>query len=300
MENFAKPSVLKNHRNSFNSSVKAIRGLIDSLSNEYTQIADNISAYSKKRESIIQSLENKFKKYNLQYKSPLIQNSLEDILKYADELESQLDISLASLDGDKKSKVIDDTLSIPSDVTQIEVISKKIEKASKRIEELESELSMIRIPEKDSKEETVINFKDLVNKKKNNNEVKPVEEHTVVVEDLSASLDNDNISSDIFRDDETELSSYLDSLMGEDNNSVSVNMNNSSSFADKVEAVYGDDSFINNVYNYGNNKNVIDQKAAELGMSSDEVMEDKNALNGVIIAFPIELDANEEMEYKTL
>ena len=294
MENFAKPSVLKNHRNSFNSSVKAIRGLIDSLSNEYTQIADNISAYSKKRESIIQSLENKFKKYNLQYKSPLIQNSLEDILKYADELESQLDISLASLDGEKKSKVIDDTLSIPSDVTQIEVISKKIEKASKRIEELESELSMIRIPEKDSKEETVINFKDLVNKKKNYNEVKPVEEHTVVVDDLSASLDNDNISSDIFRDDETELSSYLDSLMGEDNNSVRVNMNNSSSFADKVEAVYGDDSFINNVYNYGNNKNVIDQKAAELGMSSDEVMEDKNALMGVIIDFPTEINLDKD------
>ena len=294
MENFAKPSVLKNHRNSFNSSVKAIRGLIDSLSNEYTQIADNISAYSKKRESIIQSLENKFKKYNLQYKSPLIQNSLEDILKYADELESQLDISLASLDGEKKSKVIDDSLSIPSDVTQIEVISKKIEKASKRIEELESELSMIRIPEKDSKEETVINFKDLVNKKKNNNEVKPVEEHTVVVDDLSASLDNDNISSDIFRDDETELSSYLDSLMGEDKNSVSVNMNNSSSFADKVEAVYGDESFINNVYNYGNNKNVIDQKAVELGMSSDEVMEDKNALMGVIIDFPTEINLDKD------
>lgn len=300
MENFAKPSVLKNHRNSFNSSVKAIRGLIDSLSNEYTQIADNIGTYSKKRESIIQSLENKFKKYNLNYKSPLIQNPLEDILKYAEELESQLDISLASLDGEKKSKVIDDSLSIPSDITQIEVISKKIEKASKRIEELESELSMIRILEKDSKEETVINFKDLVNKKKNNNEVKPVEEHTVVVEDLSSSLDNDNISSDIFRDDESELTSYLDSLMGEDNNSVRVSMNNTSSFADKVEAVYGDDSFINNVYNYGNNKNVIDQKAVELGMSSDEVMEDKNALNGVIISFPTELDANEEIEYKTL
>ena len=298
MENFAKPSVLKNHRNSFNSSVKAIRGLIDSLSNEYTQIADNIGTYSKKRESIIQSLENKFKKYNLNYKSPLIQNSLEDILKYAEELESQLDISLASLDGEKKSKVIDDTLSIPSDITQIEVISKKIEKASKRIEELESELSMIRIPEKDSKEETVVNFKELVNKKKNNNEVKPVEEHTVVVDDLSASLDNDNISSDIFKDDESELTSYLDSLMGEDNNSVRVSMNTSSSFADKVEAVYGDDSFINNVYNYGNNKNVIDKKAVELGMSSDEVMEDKNALMGEIIDFPTEINLDIDDEKK--
>ena len=298
MENFAKPSVLKNHRNSFNSSVKAIRGLIDSLSNEYTQIADNIGTYSKKRESIIQSLENKFKKYNLNYKSPLIQNSLEDILKYAEELESQLDISLASLDGEKKSKVIDDTLSIPSDITQIEVISKKIEKASKRLEELESELSMIRIPEKDSKEETVVNFKELVNKKKNNNEVKPVEEHTVVVDDLSASLDNDNISSDIFKDDESELTSYLDSLMGEDNNSVRVSMNNSSSFADKVEAVYGDDSFINNVYNYGNNKNVIDKKAVELGMSSDEVMEDKNALMGEIIDFPTEINLDIDDEKK--
>ena len=157
---------------------------------------------------------------------------------------------------------------------------------------------MIRIPEKDSKEETVVNFKELVNKKKNNNEVKPVEEHTVVVDDLSASLDNDNISSDIFKDDESELTSYLDSLMGEDNNSVRVSMNNSSSFADKVEAVYGDDSFINNVYNYGNNKNVIDKKAVELGMSSDEVMEDKNALMGEIIDFPTEINLDIDDEKK--
>jgi hypothetical protein len=298
MENFAKPSVLKNHRNSFNSSVKAIRELIDNMSSEYSHTADNISAYSDKRKGLIQSLENKFKKYNLDYKAPLIQNELKEIIGYAKELESQLDISLVSLDGDKKKSVLDDSLSIPSDITQIEVISDRIEKASIRLEELEKELSMIRIPEKDSKEEKVINFKNLVNKKKNTekNESEIKEEGKVIsFEDFN----NDNISSEIFKEEdsyEEELSHYLDNLMGEETNVVKVNFdNNNSSLSDKVEAVYGDAELWDKIYKYNdNNKDVIDEKAQELGISPEEVVADKNALKGSIIDFPTELDLEEE------
>ncbi len=298
MENFAKPSVLKNHKNSFNSSVKSIRELIENLSSEYSHTADNISAYSDKRKGLIQSLENKFKKYNLDYKAPLIQNELKEIIGYAKELESQLDISLVSLDGDKKKSVLDDSLSIPSDITQIEVISDRIEKASIRLEELEKELSMIRIPEKDSKEEKVINFKNLVNKKKNTekNESEIKEEGKVIsFEDFN----NDNISSEIFKEEdsyEEELSHYLDNLMGEETNVVKVNFdNNNSSLSDKVEAVYGDAELWDKIYKYNdNNKDVIDEKAQELGISPEEVVADKNALKGSIIDFPTELDLEEE------
>ena len=299
MENFAKPSVLKNHKNSFNSSVKAIRELIENLSSEYSHTADNISAYSDKRKGLIQSLEDKFKKYNLDYKAPLIQNELNEIIGYAKELESQLDISLVSLDGDKKKSVLDDSLTIPSDITQIEVISDRIEKSSRRLEELEKELSMIRIPEKDSKEEKVINFKDLVNKKKNEEkeEVPEIKEEGKVIsfEDFN----NDSISSEIFKDeesDEEELSEYLDNLLNEDKNVVKVNFDdNNSSLSDKVEAVYGDSELWDKIYKYNdNNKDVIDGIAHELGMTPEEVVADKDALKGSIIDFPTELDLEEE------
>jgi hypothetical protein len=228
MENFAKPSVLKNHKNSFNSSIKAIRELIDNLSSEYSRVTENISAYSDKRKNLIQSLENLFKKYNLEYKAPLIQNDLNEIINYAKELESELDISLASLDGDKKKSVIDDSLSIPSEITQIEIISDKVEKSGKRLEELEKELSMIRIPEKDSKEEKVINFNDLLKKKNETKEVDKDNSKVISISDLS----DDNISSDIFNEEEKdaeELSEYINSLMSEDENVVKVDFKNNSS-----------------------------------------------------------------------
>ena len=300
MENFAKPSVLKNHKNSFNSSVKAIRELIDNLSSEYSHTADNISAYSDKRKGLIQSLEDKFKKYNLDYKAPLIQNELNEIVSYAKELESQLDISLASLDGDKKKSVLDDSLTIPSDITQIEIISDRIEKSSKRLEELEKDLSMIRIPEKDSKEEKVINFKDLVNKKnnvENKEEVKLEEKNdskVVTLEDFS----NDNFSSEIFKEednDEEELSNYLNDLLNDESDVVKVGFNTNSSLSDKVEAVYGDSDLWDKIYEYNdNNKGIIDGIAQELGMTPEEVVTDKDALKGNIIDFPTELDLEDE------
>ena len=298
MENFAKPSVLKNHKNSFNSSVKAIRELIDNMSSEYSHTADNISAYSDKRKGLIQSLENKFKKYNLNYKAPLIQNELSEIVGYAKELESQLDISLASLDGDKKKSVLDDSLTIPSDITQIEVISDRIEKASKRLLELDNELSLFRIPEQDSKEEKVINFKDLVNKKKNEETKEPeVKEEGKVVslEDFT----NDTISSEIFKDeesDEVELSNYINNLLSDESDVVKVKFDDeNSSLTDKVEAVYGDSELWNKVYNYNDyNKDVIDEKSEELDLTPEEVANDKSALKGSVIDFPTELDLEEE------
>jgi len=298
MENFAKPSVLKNHKNSFNSSVKAIRELIDNMSSEYSHTADNISAYSDKRKGLIQSLENKFKKYNLNYKEPLIQNELSEIVGYAKELESQLDISLASLDGDKKQSVLDDSLTIPSDITQIEIISDRIEKASKRLLELDKELSLFRIPEQDSKEEKVINFKDLVNKKKNEQVKEPQVKEEGKVVSLKDFTD-DTISSEIFKDeesDEAELSNYINNLLSDDSDVVKVKfVDENSSLTDKVEAVYGDSDLWNKVYNYNDyNKDVIDEKSEELDLTPEEVANDKSALKGIVIDFPTELDLEEE------
>ena len=298
MENFAKPSVLKNHRNSFNSTAKAIRDLIDNMTSEYSHTADNISAYSDKRKGLIQSLENKFKKYNLNYKAPLIQNELSEIINYAKELESELDISLASLDGDKKKSVLDDSLTIPSDITQIEVISERIDKASKRLIELDKELSLFRIPEKDSKEEIIINFKDLVNKKKSDNvKDQDVKEEGKVIsfEDFT----NDNISSKIFEDeesDEKQLTDMINNLLDDNSEAVKVKFDKeNSSLTDKVKAVYGEPELWGKIYNYNDyNKETIDEKSKELDLTPEEVANNKSALKGTIIDFPQEIDLTQD------
>lgn len=287
MENFAKPSVLKNHKNSFFSSVKSIRELIDGLSNDYSQVSDRLSKFSQKRKELIQSLESKFKTYNFKFKEPLISNDLDTIVKYVDELQSELAISLASMEESKKDKVLDDSLLISSEITQIKMISSYIDKESNNLLSFEDELSKIRIPEKDSKEETIINFKDLSKNKKKN-------EEKIVTTDVS-----DNIDSAIFNeenDDQKELESYIDDLLTEEN-SVPVKMNPGFSFVDRVEAVYGDKEYWDEVYKFNSsNKNKIDSKADELGMTPEDVCFDSDALSGVIIDFPTELSVEEEKE----
>ena len=287
MENFAKPSVLKNHKNSFFSSINAIKELIDGLSNDYSQVSDRLSKYSQKRKDLIQSLEAKFKTYNFNYKEPLISNDLDTIIKYVDELQSELAISLASMEESKKDKVLDDSLLISSEITQIKLVSSYIEKESNSLLGFEDELSKIRIPEKDSKEETMFNFKDLSNKKSKN-------EEEVVTEDIST-----NIDSSIFNDENEEseeLVSYIDKLLQEDN-SVPIKMNPGLSFVDRVEAVYGDSSYWKDVYEFNDsNKAKIDEKAQELGISAEDVCFKNDTLNGVIIDFPTELSVDEEVK----
>ena len=287
MENFAKPSVLKNHKNSFFSSINAIKELIDGLSNDYSQVSDRLSKYSQKRKDLIQSLEAKFKTYNFNYKEPLISNDLDTIIKYVDELQSELAISLASMEESKKDKVLDDSLLISSEITQIKLVSSYIEKESNSLLSFEDELSKIRIPEKDSKEETMFNFKDLSNKKSKN-------EEEVVTEDIST-----NIDSSIFNDENEEseeLVSYIDKLLQEDN-SVPIKMNPGLSFVDRVEAVYGDSSYWKDVYEFNDsNKAKIDEKAQELGISAEDVCFKNDTLNGVIIDFPTELSVDEEVK----
>lgn len=287
MENFAKPSILKNHKNSFFSSINAIKELIDGLSNDYSQVSDRLSKYSQKRKELIQSLEAKFKTYNFNYKEPLISNDLDTIIKYVDELQSELAISLASMEESKKDKVLDDSLLISSEITQIKLVSSYIEKEANSLLGFEDELSKIRIPEKDSKEETMFNFKDLSNKKSKN-------EEEVVTEDIST-----NIDSSIFNDENEEseeLVSYIDKLLQEDN-SVPIKMNPGLSFVDRVEAVYGDTAFWKDVYEFNDsNKAKIDEKAQELGISAEDVCFKNDTLNGVIIDFPTELSVDEEVK----
>ena len=290
MENFAKPSVLKNHKNSFFSSVNAIRELIDDLSNNYSTVSDRLSKYSSKQKELVTSLEKKFKTYNLNYKEPLISNDYDQIVKYAEELQSELAISVPSLNEDKKDKVLDDSLQVSSELTQLKLLYSYIEKETNNLLSYEDELSKIRIPEKDSKEETIISFKD-INKKKEEDKL------DTVLDNVETSIDSSIFNEEDEKESE-ELASYIDNLLTEeDNNSVEIRMNPGVSFMDRVEVVYGDSSLWKDVYNYNaSNKAKIDEKAEILGKSVKEVCKSDNDLNGIIIDFPTELSVENKYE----
>jgi hypothetical protein len=212
MENFAKPSVLKNHKHSFVSTADSIKGQVDELVKKYLSPADNLGIYSEKQKSIVQSLESKFKKYNLNYNQPLISNDFDTIHKYCDSLVDELTISLASLNEDEKSKVLEDSLQISSELTQLEKIYSYIDNDTKSLISYEDEISKFRNVEKDSDHEKVINFKD-INKKDEKKDDKNENDFFVNIDEV---INNDSIDSSIFDDESENLSNYIDELLKDD------------------------------------------------------------------------------------
>ena len=313
MENFSKFSVANNHKKSFDSEIREARAYLDRLDNDYSIKYQRVNKLSNDKKRFVDSLEEKFKKYNLKYKQPLVANDNEDIRRYADDLQGELAISLASLDESKKDQVLEDSLEISSEAAKIINLTNYINMEAKALLELEHELSTLRVPEKDSKEEVIIDFKSL-KKNKKNDEVK--EEKDSFPVELPEVQMVEEIPADIFKTettnpddiDEQSIQQYFsnkfdetpdvkvasgdeDEVESNDNeDEVTVELKGDSSFVDLVEKVYGDASYWKYVYNYNdNNKGVVDRVAAFEAISVEDAVYKRGIWNDVMITFPTEL-----------
>ena len=318
MENFSKFSVANNHKKSFDSEIREARAYLDRLDNDYSIKYQRVNKLSNDKKRYVDSLEEKFKKYNLKYKQPLVANDNEDIRRYADDLQGELAISLASLDESKKDQVLEDSLEISSEAAKIINLTNYINMEAKALLELEHELSTIRVPEKDSKEEVVIDFNSF---KKNRKQEETKEESTeekgeIIPFELPEVQMEEEIPADIFKTettnpddiDEQSIQQYFsnkfdetpdvkvasgdeDEVESNDNeDEVTVELKGDSSFVDLVEKVYGDASYWKYVYNYNdNNKGVVDRIAAFEAISVEDAVYKRGIWNDVMITFPTEL-----------
>ena len=318
MENFSKFSVANNHKKSFDSEIREARAYLDRLDNDYSIKYQRVNKLSNDKKKYVDSLEEKFKKYNLKYKQPLVANDNEDIRRYADDLQGELAISLASLDESKKDQVLEDSLEISSEAAKIINLTNYINMEAKALLELEHELSTIRVPEKDSKEEVVIDFNSF---KKNRKQEETKEESTeekgkIIPFELPEVQMDEEIPADIFKTettnpddiDEQSIQQYFsnkfdetpdvkvasgdeDEVESNDNeDEVTVELKGDSSFVDLVEKVYGDASYWKYVYNYNdNNKGVVDRVAAFEAISVEDAVYKRGIWNDVMITFPTEL-----------
>ena len=315
MENFSKFSVANNHRNSFKSAIEEARNFLNKLDNDYSIKYQRVNKLSNDRKKYVDSLESKFKKYNLQYKQPLVSNDSEDIKKYAEELKSELAVSLVSLEEDKKDQVLEDSLEVSSEVARIVSISDYINMEAKGLLELEDKLSTLRVPERDSKEEVSFNFKSF-KKEETKKEEEKEEESEVFPAILQEVEKADEIPADIFKTEETNSediddnsiqeffsSNFEDSAEGpedkddeeevesnDNEDEVTVTLRGDRSLSDIVETIYGDSSYWNYVYNYSvKNRNIISQKAEEQDLTVDEAIKNPTALAGIEVSFPTEI-----------
>lgn len=318
MENFSKFSVANNHKKSFDSEIREARAYLDRLDNDYSIKYQRVNKLSNDKKRYVDSLEEKFKKYNLKYKQPLVANDNEDIRRYADDLQGELAISLASLDESKKDQVLEDSLEISSETAKIINLTNYINMEAKALLELEHELSTIRVPEKDSKEEVVIDFNSFKkNRKQEETQEESREEKGEIIPfELPEVQMEEEIPADIFKTettnpddiDEQSIQQYFsnkfdetpavkvasgdeDEVESNDNeDEVTVELKGDSSFVDLVEKVYGDASYWKYVYNYNdNNKGVVDRVAAFEAISVEDAVYKRGIWNDVMITFPTEL-----------
>jgi hypothetical protein len=189
---------------------------------------------------------------------------------------------------------------------------------AKALLELEHELSTIRVPEKDSKEEVVIDFNSFKkNRKQEETKEESMEEKGEIIPfELPEAQMEEEIPADIFKTettnpddiDEQSIQQYFsnkfdetpdvkvasgdeDEVESNDNeDEVTVELKGDSSFVDLVEKVYGDSSYWKYVYNYNdNNKGVVDRVAAFEAISVEDAVYKRGIWNDVMITFPTEL-----------
>ena len=176
MVNFAIFSNAKNHKKSFDHEVKEAIDYINSLSEKYTVKYKRLNKLSEERKNNIDLLQRTFDKYNFNYKKPLVENSVEDIKQYSDDLLSELTVSLASVSEEKRDEIMKDYLDVSAAIAKIQAVGSYIKTEGEGLVELADQLHDVRIPEKDSKEEVIIDFKAMLAKKKAEKESEVVDE----------------------------------------------------------------------------------------------------------------------------
>ena len=219
MVNFAIFSNAKNHKKSFDHEMKEAVDYIMSLGEKYAVKYKRLNKLSEERKSNIDLLQRTFDKYNFNYKKPLVENSVEDIKQYTDDLLGQLTVSLASVSEDKRDEIMKDYLDVSAAIAKIQAVSSYINTEGEGLVELANELHDVRIPEKDSKEEVIIDFKAALAKKKAEKEketdVVDVEEGKYV---SSAILDDIGFENDIEEkkeETETQDENFNDEISNE-------------------------------------------------------------------------------------
>jgi len=221
MVNFAIFSNAKNHKKSFDHEVKEAIEYINSLSEKYTVKYKRLNKLSEERKSNIDLLQRTFDKYNLNYKKPLVENSVEDIKQYSDDLLGQLTVSLASVSEEKRDEVMKDYLDVSAAIAKIQAVGSYIKTEGEGLVELADELHDVRIPEKDSKEEVIIDFKSMLAKKKAEKESEVMVEDDgkyvfpVILNDIGFENDKEESKEETKEETEVQTDKFDDEISSE-------------------------------------------------------------------------------------
>lgn len=327
MADFSRAEYSKNHKASFDAAIISTRKYLEELETEYTNIWNELETLRKERAALIENAIKVLKDNNIKLGKQLCRCNNEELnvelekslgqLGFRDLEEIRVSIVKINMRYDKIQELslglirISDELSkfrSPEKDHDEEVIIDFRAAKKSRQEKLKEKV----MSTKDETPEEVIVEEEKV--EEDTTKEKTKEEHvmsTIIEEsDLQTMLENTKLESDltaeiddlmeIFMDKEETLSikeetpeeieedkQYIDALMEKDMTLSSV-----------AGKVYENPEYWKELYKYGNNAGKINRRAAELGLTVEEVCTKKGKLEGLVISFPTELETYEARDIK--
>lgn len=298
----------RKHKASVEATASSVIKYIEELLSKYNDLWNQLEKNRKQRAALIEEIIKTLKDNSVKTNVPLGKCD-----------NRQLNIELES--------VFDKLELAPKELIQCNLIKannryEEIIKIGKQLDAISLELSKIRVPEKDYKEEVILDLSKIDDIVKEESKVDPVD----IVEDirddsfdeviaisnasdtLNESLDRElNMGiDDSFDEDTIELNDLveksLEDLLNEyesvdskeDDEFVSYEIKDGESFLDINEKVYEGQVPWNALYAYGNNEEAINRYADLYNMSIYDCIKDKHVLAGTIIEIPLQMTYNTE------
>ena len=282
MEDFTRGKVPAKHLASINTMVDSLIGELTNIKDQSTNVITSIeqdrrvlAAAIETAIAIIVKLKIKLPKQLNQYERSEVPGILNDIASKLPQDNTE-NISMKETLEDCARKV----------ETRNKVIAKKVEK----LNVLESSLSSYYLKEKDFDDEVVINLAEIKAKKAagNQQQLEPVQQvvnEPIQIQTQPVQLQQES-KYDKYKKDLEELfrTSSSDEEIDED-----ITINNNYSLKELAELHYDNPEYWNYIYNYKDNKDIIDGIRYLNHMTLEEFIETPDMLFGFTLKFPSEI-----------
>lgn len=298
MVDYSRADGSRNHKSSFDKAANNIIKYVEDLQKSYNSIWEELEKYRKERAAIIENMIQILKNVKIKTNSPLGRCNNEEI-------NTELNRIINELPFAEKEEI---QLSLVKTNNRYA----EIVRLGAKLDEIAEELAKLHIAEKDVDEEVVITMpqakdddlkqvtkikkapKTLIVKLEDRlNSNKKTDDNTEVPadDDLLTPLKE---AAKEFGSDEEGMENYLNDmqeLLGTkpEEEYIDYKMTRGMTLVELAETVYEDSSLWEALYEYGNNKGVLDRKAAEYGLTKEEAATDPRCLEGVTLQIPLEL-----------
>lgn len=318
----SKAAAAKNLQMTFTTYIENLRKLIDGLEEEFNKNYDKYNPYRKERAVLIEEVIKFLKDNKIKTKKPLGQCQNEELIAELLDIIPELPFSaqetvqIAIVRIDNRYKLIAEyyqkcidiinyvatNFKLPEMDTKDEVSFDSIADMEENMNKINSSEELVTednhlkesddIPEKPASDTTYMEKPKDIRPIDYENVEKTSEDYEETFEDV---FNNDNSEDDLSSDkiisifDHLAEGSKIENTENELDESAKYKLNGTVSLEDVVKSVYGDVDFLYDFYEYGANKEIIDDLAAAYNVDPIDIMRDKEFIKDVELEFPTEL-----------